>query len=102
MLPSTLFTALPDSTSVFDSWDQLEEVWQHKCESSRQRWIFRGHRDEHWTFQSSLERAIWTHSVLHDKKPDRPADKTAAAREAYEKEVSDLQSQALAEGLPRY
>ena len=97
---SLRFISFPSRHDVFRDWQTLDEAWQKHCESTRERWIFRGHSDARYPIESTLERSIWSFSELQDKLPPKPKD--CRHWDAYQKLVDKERQRSLAVGLTRH
>jgi FRG domain len=101
MLASNLYLELPDTARSFDDWNTLEKEWLNVVSRSSppHRWIFRGHEKSEWPFETTLERAIWSHRGLRDELGTMPGD---AGKSAWLSKKADLQREYLKMGLKRH
>src|SRR5262245_46642541 len=60
MIDPSLYKEVPGPKDAFEKWVEIEKAWTEQCEPGARipRWFFRGQPSEHWTLQSTLERAI--------------------------------------------
>jgi hypothetical protein len=93
MIDPSLYKEVPGPKDAFEKWVDIEKAWTEHCEPGARipRWFFRGQPSEHWTLQSTLERAVWAYSHLNEGLPAMPDPKDLESR----------QRQALGQGLKR-
>lgn len=65
---TSLLQSLPAPDKYFKEWDEIEDSWATYCEkpAPMNRWIFRGHSNETYPLDSTLERSIVSFSQLRD------------------------------------